>query len=57
MQFSVVFAVAALASTVAALRPVYSQCGGLYYTGETQCVNTAQCTYVNAYYSQCYPKP
>ncbi|KAK6527017.1 hypothetical protein TWF281_010213 [Arthrobotrys megalospora] len=57
MKFTIVFAAAALASTAAALQPVYAQCGGAQYTGGKQCVSTAVCTYINAYYSQCYPKP
>ncbi|KAG8958051.1 hypothetical protein FRC03_009498 [Tulasnella sp. 419] len=39
-----------------ALVPLYSQCGGKYHTGETECVADAVCTYLNPYYSQCLPK-
>ncbi|RVD86372.1 uncharacterized protein DFL_004651 [Arthrobotrys flagrans] len=69
MKFTIAFVAAALASVVAAtgnvadcqgtanLRPVYAQCDGLQYGGCNKCVPTATCTYVNDYYSQCYPKP
>ncbi|KAF3090320.1 hypothetical protein TWF569_005008 [Orbilia oligospora] len=62
MKFTIALAIAALTtSTIAAdcstLRPIYSQCGGVQYTGCGTCANNAICTYVNAYYSQCYPKP
>ncbi|KAG8940297.1 Endo-1,4-beta-xylanase F3 [Tulasnella sp. 424] len=32
---------------------IYGQCGGLYYTGSTQCDAGLTCTYFNDYYSQC----
>ncbi|KIM29200.1 carbohydrate-binding module family 1 protein [Serendipita vermifera MAFF 305830] len=33
--------------------PLYGQCGGLNYTGETTCVSGAVCVYSNEWYSQC----
>ncbi|KAK6508412.1 hypothetical protein TWF506_010505 [Arthrobotrys conoides] len=60
MKFTIALAIAALASTAAATcspKPVYAQCGGAVYTGCKQCVSTATCTFINDYYSQCYPKP
>ncbi|EPS35741.1 hypothetical protein H072_10807 [Dactylellina haptotyla CBS 200.50] len=59
MQFSVIAVVATLVAVVSATNPanVYGQCGGLNWTGAKSCVSTATCTYINAYYSQCYPKP
>ncbi|PVF92677.1 hypothetical protein CPB86DRAFT_165586 [Serendipita vermifera] len=33
--------------------PLYGQCGGLTYTGETTCVSGAVCQYQNDWYSQC----
>lgn len=32
---------------------MWGQCGGIGYTGSTQCVAGATCTYSNEYYSQC----
>ncbi|KAG8989644.1 hypothetical protein FRB90_002146, partial [Tulasnella sp. 427] len=32
---------------------LYGQCGGIGYTGETDCVSGAVCQYSNDYYSQC----
>lgn len=31
----------------------WAQCGGIGYTGPTQCVSGSTCQYSNAYYSQC----
>ncbi|PIL28366.1 hypothetical protein GSI_09517 [Ganoderma sinense ZZ0214-1] len=51
---------AALASVVlvrcvTAQQPVWAQCGGIGWTGETTCVAGAVCTYQNDWYSQCLP--
>ncbi len=35
--------------------PVYGQCGGVYWTGGTNCCSGSKCTFSNAYYSQCLP--
>ncbi len=43
----------ALAGTVSATVPLYGQCGGIGYSGETACVSGAFCQYLNDYYSQC----
>ncbi|KAG8894601.1 hypothetical protein FRC00_008668 [Tulasnella sp. 408] len=45
--------VAALAKLGLAAVPLYGQCGGLNYTGETTCVAGATCVYQNDWYSQC----
>lgn len=37
----------------AATVPLYGQCGGIGYTGETECVSGAVCQYQNDYYYQC----
>ncbi|KAK8134335.1 carbohydrate-binding module family 1 protein [Apiospora sp. TS-2023a] len=33
--------------------PMYGQCGGIGYTGETKCISGAKCAVQNDYYSQC----
>ncbi len=33
----------------------YSQCGGITWTGSTQCCSGSQCQYNSLYYSQCLP--
>ncbi|CCA70730.1 probable pectate lyase [Serendipita indica DSM 11827] len=38
---------------VKAAVPLYGQCGGSGYTGETTCVSGATCVYSNEWYSQC----
>ncbi|KAJ8127586.1 hypothetical protein O1611_g6048 [Lasiodiplodia mahajangana] len=43
----------ALAGIASADVPLYGQCGGINYTGETTCVSGAHCQYMNDYYSQC----
>jgi len=35
--------------------PLYGQCGGIGYTGSTQCDIQGYCVYSNPYYSQCLP--
>ncbi|KAF9042195.1 glycoside hydrolase superfamily [Panaeolus papilionaceus] len=35
--------------------PLYGQCGGQGYSGETTCASGAVCTYSNPWYSQCLP--
>ncbi|KAG8682605.1 hypothetical protein FRC09_016657, partial [Ceratobasidium sp. 395] len=42
-----------LVGLVSAAVPLYGQCGGIGYTGETTCVAGAVCVYSNDYYSQC----
>ncbi|KAG6833652.1 Beta-glucosidase cel3A [Tephrocybe sp. NHM501043] len=36
-----------------AAQPVYAQCGGIGWTGETTCASGNVCTVLNDYYSQC----
>ncbi|KAF3916957.1 Endoglucanase-5 [Arthrobotrys entomopaga] len=47
--------IAALAGTVSAQQSVYSQCGGVNWTGGTTCVSGSTCVFVNDYYWQCLP--
>ncbi|KAG8773301.1 hypothetical protein FRC12_002592 [Ceratobasidium sp. 428] len=42
-----------LVGLVSAAVPLYGQCGGIGYAGETTCVAGAVCVYSNDYYSQC----
>ncbi|KAG9221504.1 hypothetical protein CCMSSC00406_0009493 [Pleurotus cornucopiae] len=35
--------------------PLYGQCGGNGFTGETTCVSGATCSFQNEWYSQCVP--
>jgi|GEM_PF-4451218 len=44
-----------LSAPVFAQVPEYGQCGGIGYTGPTECVSGFTCTVANAYYSQCLP--
>ncbi|CAE6464830.1 unnamed protein product [Rhizoctonia solani] len=44
-----------LVGLVRAAIPLYGQCGGISWTGETTCVSGATCVYSNEYYSQCLP--
>ncbi|KAH8100570.1 beta-glucosidase [Cristinia sonorae] len=44
-----------LVSVAVAQSAVYQQCGGIGWTGSTQCVANAVCTKQNDYYSQCLP--
>ncbi len=34
---------------------LYAQCGGIGWTGQTQCCSGSTCTYGNDYYHQCLP--
>lgn len=43
-----------LSSALAAV-PLYGQCGGQNYSGDTVCVSGATCSPVNEWYSQCVP--
>ncbi|KAJ7766056.1 hypothetical protein B0H16DRAFT_1792884 [Mycena metata] len=42
-------------SGVGAQNPVWGQCGGLNWTGQTTCVAGSVCTFQSSYYSQCLP--
>ncbi|PSR77922.1 hypothetical protein BD289DRAFT_444664 [Coniella lustricola] len=46
-------AVALGATTAFAQQSLYGQCGGVGYTGSTECVAGASCTSYNPYYYQC----
>ncbi|KIO24891.1 carbohydrate-binding module family 1 protein [Tulasnella calospora MUT 4182] len=53
-KFAVLIAVAAsVFSLVCATVPLYGQCGGSGFTGETVCTLPATCVYLNYWYSQC----
>ncbi|KAG8941963.1 hypothetical protein FRC04_003922 [Tulasnella sp. 424] len=47
------FGLALLPALASAAVPLYGQCGGSTYTGETECVAGAVCQYSNDFYSQC----
>ncbi|KAF3079475.1 hypothetical protein TWF102_003626 [Orbilia oligospora] len=50
------FWVAFAASAVQAqTQSLWGQCGGVGYTGATQCANGSACTSLNVYYAQCVP--
>ena len=42
-------------STIQAVVPLYGQCGGIGYTGSTDCGSLGQCVVINSYYYQCLP--
>ncbi|KAG8924961.1 hypothetical protein FRC02_010075 [Tulasnella sp. 418] len=50
-------AILAYTGYVNAAVPLWGQCGGIGYTGETVCVAGAQCNKYNDWYSQCIPGP
>ncbi|KAJ8455164.1 hypothetical protein ONZ45_g10336 [Pleurotus djamor] len=45
----------ALVGSSYAAAPVWGQCGGIGWTGDTTCVAGSSCVVNNAYYSQCLP--
>ncbi|KAF8193945.1 carbohydrate-binding module family 1 protein/Glycoside hydrolase family 5 protein [Mycena galopus ATCC 62051] len=47
--------IALAVSSVKGQGAIYSQCGGIGWTGATTCVAGSVCTVSNAYYSQCLP--
>ncbi|KAJ8522402.1 hypothetical protein ONZ45_g991 [Pleurotus djamor] len=53
-SLSALVTLALVAPSLAAV-PLWGQCGGLNYSGETTCVAGATCTYSNDWYSQCLP--
>jgi len=56
MKSSIAFALLSLLpATVLATVPVYAQCGGSGYTGDTVCASGSACVYQNDFYSQCVP--
>lgn len=38
-----------------AVQPIYAQCGGIGWTGDTTCVSGTTCTKLNDWYFQCLP--
>ncbi|EWC47329.1 hypothetical protein DRE_00297 [Drechslerella stenobrocha 248] len=58
MKFSAVIATVATLVAATSATPlyanIYSRCGGIGWTGPTQCVPGTTCHYFNDYYSQCY---
>ncbi|KIO30769.1 glycoside hydrolase family 5 protein [Tulasnella calospora MUT 4182] len=52
-MFKKAITIAALAKLGFAAVPMWGQCGGLSYTGETTCVAGATCVYQNDWYWQC----
>ncbi|KAG8911545.1 hypothetical protein FRC02_006538 [Tulasnella sp. 418] len=56
MKSSIVFSALTLAiPAVMATVPIYYQCGGAAYTGETECDAGLVCVVQNEFYSQCLP--
>ncbi|OSC98462.1 carbohydrate esterase family 16 protein [Trametes coccinea BRFM310] len=49
------FALVAFVRVASAQQPVWAQCGGIGWTGETTCVSGTTCTVLNDWYSQCIP--
>ncbi|KAI0074838.1 hypothetical protein K474DRAFT_1664941 [Panus rudis PR-1116 ss-1] len=56
VAFSALTAIAS-AAVAAAVQPVWGQCGGIGWSGDTTCVSGAVCTKLNDYYFQCLPGP
>ncbi|RDB24327.1 putative mannan endo-1,4-beta-mannosidase F [Hypsizygus marmoreus] len=48
-------ALALVISSAQAAQPVYAQCGGIGWTGDTTCVSGTVCTTLNDWYFQCLP--
>ncbi|KAF8199076.1 CEL4b mannanase [Pholiota molesta] len=46
-------ALALSVNSVVATVPIYGQCGGINYTGDTACASGTTCQVLNAYYYQC----
>ncbi|KAB5546947.1 glycoside hydrolase family 5 protein [Coniochaeta sp. 2T2.1] len=51
----VTLVIALLGGAVAAQKSAYEQCGGIGYSGSSNCVAGYTCTSWNPYYYQCYP--
>ncbi|TFK38683.1 cellobiohydrolase II-I [Crucibulum laeve] len=55
-KFAALLAFASLVPFLAnAASPLYGQCGGIGWSGDTSCVSGASCQKLNDYYSQCLP--
>ncbi|KAJ3515731.1 hypothetical protein NLJ89_g1575 [Agrocybe chaxingu] len=56
LKFAALLSAASLIPAfVQAAVPLYGQCGGQGWTGETTCVSGAACVFSNQWYSQCLP--
>ncbi|KAF3923643.1 Exoglucanase-6A [Orbilia brochopaga] len=53
MKYSFALGALALVSGAAAQQTMWGQCGGIGWTGATNCVAGAQCSTLNPYYAQC----
>ncbi|EPS39620.1 hypothetical protein H072_6567 [Dactylellina haptotyla CBS 200.50] len=53
MKYSFALSALALLSTAAAQQTLWGQCGGIGWTGATNCVAGAACSTLNPYYAQC----
>ncbi|KAF5382907.1 hypothetical protein D9757_006328 [Collybiopsis confluens] len=55
MLYMQIFGGLGLFALVSAQQSVWSQCGGIGWTGATACVSGSSCTVINPFYSQCLP--
>ncbi|KAF8993674.1 CEL4a mannanase [Cyathus striatus] len=55
MKITASFIVLSAALGSSASVPVYGQCGGINYSGDTACVSGTTCTVLNDWYFQCLP--
>ncbi|KDR81738.1 hypothetical protein GALMADRAFT_59609 [Galerina marginata CBS 339.88] len=56
LKFSALLSLASLIPAfVEAVSPIYGQCGGQSWTGDTTCATGSTCVFSNPYYSQCLP--
>ncbi|TFK44673.1 mannanase [Crucibulum laeve] len=55
MKLSTGLITLALSCSAYAAVPLYGQCGGINYSGDTTCVSGASCTVLNDWYFQCLP--
>ncbi|KAF3932412.1 Exoglucanase-6A [Dactylella cylindrospora] len=53
MKYSFALGALALVSSAAAQQTMWGQCGGINWTGPTNCVAGAACSTLNPYYAQC----
>ncbi|KAG5730243.1 Exoglucanase 3 [Termitomyces sp. T112] len=53
LKYASLLALISLVPFVHASQPLYGQCGGITWTGETTCVEGSVCTILNESYSQC----
>ncbi|EPS40171.1 hypothetical protein H072_6036 [Dactylellina haptotyla CBS 200.50] len=53
----VVSSLVAGSTVYAQTQSLWGQCGGIGYTGATQCAGGSACSTLNAYYFQCVPQP